>query len=202
MSLSRTAQTRLQWMLFYFFNGRNGVRTCRHFGISRQTFYRWRRRFDRHDLTTNNYLFAGEQFDPDLNLYYSRARYLNTSTGRFMNMDSLEGDSDSPSSLHKYLYAGGDPVNNTDPSGHDFDLGSTLVATASSTTIFGLSAIQSAVVINGVLGALIASSTAGIGAYLEGQNPEQIQQATGNLYNIAIGTLLGIAGGFAGADRK
>jgi len=39
-------------MLFYFFNGRNAVRTCRHFGISRQTFYRRRRRFDRHDLTT------------------------------------------------------------------------------------------------------------------------------------------------------
>src|SRR5260370_679815 len=51
-SLSRTAQTRLQWMLFYLFNGRNAARTCRHFGISRQTFYRWLRRFDRHDLTT------------------------------------------------------------------------------------------------------------------------------------------------------
>src|SRR5438128_1692792 len=51
-SLSRAAQTRLQWMLFYLFNGRNVARTCRHFGISRQTFYRWRRRFDRHDLTT------------------------------------------------------------------------------------------------------------------------------------------------------
>ena len=49
-SLSRAAQTRLQWMLFYFFNGRSVVRTCRHFGISRQTFYRWKRRFDRHDL--------------------------------------------------------------------------------------------------------------------------------------------------------
>jgi putative transposase len=51
-SLSRVAQTRLQWMLFYFFNGRNALRTCRHFGISRQTFYRWKRRFDHHDLTT------------------------------------------------------------------------------------------------------------------------------------------------------
>src|SRR5579863_5256387 len=50
--LSRAAQTRLQWMLFYYFNGRNVQRTCRHFGISRQTFYRWKRRFDRHDLTT------------------------------------------------------------------------------------------------------------------------------------------------------
>lgn len=51
-SLHRAAQTRLQWMLFYFFNGRNAARTCRHFGISRQTFYRWKRRFDRHDLRT------------------------------------------------------------------------------------------------------------------------------------------------------
>jgi putative transposase len=39
-------------MLFYYFNGRNAARTCRHFAISRQTFYRWKRRFDRHDLTT------------------------------------------------------------------------------------------------------------------------------------------------------
>jgi len=39
-------------MLFYHFNGRNVRRTCRHFGISRQTFYRWKRRFNRHDLTT------------------------------------------------------------------------------------------------------------------------------------------------------
>jgi putative transposase len=37
-------------MLFYLFNGRNAARTCRHFGISRQTFYRWLPRFDRHDL--------------------------------------------------------------------------------------------------------------------------------------------------------
>src|SRR5258708_40029456 len=51
-SLSRAARTRFHWMLFYLFNGRNAARPCRHFGISRQTFYRWRRRFDRHDLTT------------------------------------------------------------------------------------------------------------------------------------------------------
>ena len=50
--VSRAAQNRLQWMLFYSFKGRNVARTCRHFGISRQTFSRWKRRFDRHDLTT------------------------------------------------------------------------------------------------------------------------------------------------------
>jgi putative transposase len=50
--VNKAAQQRLQWMLFYSFNGRNVARTCRHFGISRQTFYRWKRRFDRHDPTT------------------------------------------------------------------------------------------------------------------------------------------------------
>ena len=51
-NLSRAAQNRMQWMLFYYFNGRSVARTCRHFGISRQTFYRWKRRFNRHDITT------------------------------------------------------------------------------------------------------------------------------------------------------
>jgi RHS repeat-associated protein len=69
--------------------------------------------------TPNNYLFAGEQFDPDLGLYYNRARYLNTSTGRFWSMDSFEGQRGEPLSLHKYLYGSADPVNRKDPSGHD-----------------------------------------------------------------------------------
>jgi putative transposase len=48
--LSRTAQLRLGWMSHYFRNGRNAAFTCRHFGISRQTFYRWWRRYDPHNL--------------------------------------------------------------------------------------------------------------------------------------------------------
>jgi RHS repeat-associated protein len=42
--------------------------------------------------TYNNYLFAGEQFDADLNLYYNRAQYLNTSTGRFWTTDTDNSD--------------------------------------------------------------------------------------------------------------
>jgi putative transposase len=48
--LSREAQVRLAWMDFYRTRGRNVAFTCRHFGISRKTFYRWRRRYDPHDL--------------------------------------------------------------------------------------------------------------------------------------------------------
>jgi RHS repeat-associated protein len=151
--------------------------------------------------TPNNYLFAGEQFDPALGLYFLRARYYNTNTGRFWSMDSFEGDPESPASLHKYLYAGADPTNHIDPSGHDFDIVSTLSASTGYATIFGLSTFQSALIINGVLGGLLAASSAGFGAALEGQTPDQIQDATGSLFNIALGTLIGMGGGLVGAYR-
>ena len=67
--------------------------------------------------TPNNYLFAGEQFDLDLGLYYNRARYLNSSTGRFWTMDTDDGADNQPLSLHKYLYTEGDAINGSDPSG-------------------------------------------------------------------------------------
>jgi len=48
---SREAQARLVWMDYYRNHGCNAAQTCRRFGISRQTFYRWKRRFDPHDLS-------------------------------------------------------------------------------------------------------------------------------------------------------
>jgi len=83
--------------------------------------------------TPNNYLFAGEQFDPDLGLYYNRARYLNTSTGRFWTMDTDEGTQEAPASLHSYLYASANPVDLTDPSGHEFGVDALAVLTTINT---------------------------------------------------------------------
>ena len=51
VELSRAAKVRLGWMDFYRKN-ENVALTCRHFGISRQTFYRWRKRYEPLDLTT------------------------------------------------------------------------------------------------------------------------------------------------------
>lgn len=45
-SLSRPARQRLEWLRFYEAHGRNARLTCRHFGISPDVFYRWRRRYD------------------------------------------------------------------------------------------------------------------------------------------------------------
>lgn len=52
VELSREAQKRLQWFDHYQAHGRNGALTCHYFGISRQTFYRWQRRYDPHNLST------------------------------------------------------------------------------------------------------------------------------------------------------
>jgi len=68
-------------------------------------------------VTPNEFLFAAEQYESDLGLYYNRARYYNTTSGRFWTMDDFEGNDEEPVSLHKYLYVGADPVDNVDPCG-------------------------------------------------------------------------------------
>jgi RHS repeat-associated protein len=71
--------------------------------------------------TPNNYLYRGEQYDSDLNLYYLRARYMNPVTGRFMSRDPEDGKPYDPKTLHKYLYAGADPIDFRDPLGRELD---------------------------------------------------------------------------------
>ncbi len=67
-------------------------------------------------------LYCGQQFDSTLNMYNLRARFYDPSNGRFNARDSFMGNNRDPQSLHKYAYAGVDPVNNFDPTGHEFTL--------------------------------------------------------------------------------
>ena len=87
--------------------------------------------------TANDYLYAGEQYDPTLALYFLRARYLNTGTGRFWTRDSFAGNNSDPVSLHKFLYANADPVNRADPSGH-FSAGESITVTGNQAAIASL----------------------------------------------------------------
>src|SRR4030065_1745969 len=50
-TISQDAARRLKWFDYYA-KCEDARLTCRHFGISPQTFYRWKNRFDSYDLTT------------------------------------------------------------------------------------------------------------------------------------------------------
>jgi putative transposase len=50
--LSREAQKRLKWFDYYGDNNNNARKTCRHFDISPDTFYRWKERYNPHNLRT------------------------------------------------------------------------------------------------------------------------------------------------------
>ena len=61
--------------------------------------------------------FAGEETDLESGLSYLRARYYDPRTRTFLTRDPGAGSAAEPLSLHPYLYASGNPVNRTDPSG-------------------------------------------------------------------------------------
>ena len=84
----------------------------------------------RSGTTPNLYRFTGEQFDPDLGLYFLRARYQNTQTGRFWTMDEFEGINADTETLHKYLYCSNEPIMRSDPSGHLSTLNTVLLGAA------------------------------------------------------------------------
>ncbi len=50
VELSKKARQRLKWFDYYNSHDHNARLTCRHFDISPQTFYRWKRRYNPHNL--------------------------------------------------------------------------------------------------------------------------------------------------------
>jgi RHS repeat-associated protein len=138
--------------------------------------------------TPNNYLFAGEQFDPDLNLYYNRARYLDVRTGRFISMDTANGSLKDPGSLHRYLYCGSSPVGCVDPTGHEADLAEVSVSMGIAETLFSSSITQ---------GALFGAVFGCIGGALDRDS----SCARGALFGALTGAVLGPLGNSVAALR-
>jgi len=51
-NLSQEARLRLKWMDYYRNHGNNASLTCRYFGISRKTFYKWFKRYNKYQLSS------------------------------------------------------------------------------------------------------------------------------------------------------
>ncbi len=137
--------------------------------------------------TPNVYLFTGEQFDPDLGLYYLRARYHNPDTGRFWTRDALEPSSSTP---NNYTYCNNDPSNRIDPVGRD-SIPELSIATGLWSTARAL--------FGGALGGLTGALAGGYDAILHGRvSNQEIAQAmtTGFREGSEAGGGLAVLGGF------
>jgi len=163
--------------------------------------------------TPNDYLYTGEQFDPNLRFYYLRARYYNQGIGRFHSMDSWMGNSSDPVTLHKYLYGNANPVVYVDPSGH-FSLlqlsvtaGLTSIATFSLVTWLNTKAVREEVIWKGELSYVSAAVAGGVvimfGAFTA-ENP-----STGKKSHIWVGAGMmgpgvdvGVAVNITGVEMK
>lgn len=52
LGLSKGARLRLEWFIWYEAHAQNASLTARHFGISRQCFHEWKKKFDQKNLRT------------------------------------------------------------------------------------------------------------------------------------------------------
>jgi RHS repeat-associated protein len=150
---------------FYGYDGGGNVRTLTNSAGAITDTYEYDafgNSFTVSGTTPNNYLYRGEQYDPDLGLYYLRARYYNPLTGRFMSRDPFEGVHSVPATMHKYIYAGADPSNWTDPSGRDIIADVLITAKRTLTTVQALNTIGCFISIgNTVFTAFIAEKIGG-----------------------------------------
>jgi RHS repeat-associated protein len=69
--------------------------------------------------SANVFGFTGHEKDEETGLYYFKARYYDPTLGQFLTQDAFEGMTDLPPSLHKYIYAYGNPTYFTDPDGNE-----------------------------------------------------------------------------------
>ncbi|NLD49415.1 MAG: RHS repeat-associated core domain-containing protein, partial [Clostridiaceae bacterium] len=105
---------------FYHYDGAGSVRALTNSSQSitdTYTYDAFGLLINRTGSTENEYMYSGEQYDPNIGFYYLRARWFDPYTGRFTSMDSWNGSLFDPPSLHKYVYCHNNPVDNSDPSG-------------------------------------------------------------------------------------
>ncbi|MFD1460350.1 RHS repeat-associated core domain-containing protein [Paenibacillus farraposensis] len=67
----------------------------------------------------NPFRYSGELWDDTTELQYLRARWYDPDSGRFINEDLYEGETEKPLSLNLYTYVTNNPLIFTDPSGQD-----------------------------------------------------------------------------------
>jgi len=140
--------------------------------------------------------FDGQRYNDSTGYYHFGARNYDPQTGRFLTADTQVPDPMNPKSLHRYAFAGGNPIRNVDPSGHawyDFLIAAFVILAAIVITIVTFGALAGVGVMLFTIGAgLIAAAV----ALSQGLNPlsEEFWQAV--VTGMVLGAVIG-AGIFA-----
>lgn len=71
-------------------------------------------------VAETKYLFTGQEYDPESELYYYNARYYNPRLGRFISRDRVLGRDGDILSRNGYIYVKNNPLKYVDPTG-DFE---------------------------------------------------------------------------------
>jgi RHS repeat-associated protein len=118
----------------------------------------------------NPYLFAGEPLGAKGAFYYNRARWLDPTTGRFLSMDPLDGEIESPASLHRYSYAFDNPVNYRDPTGlfGDFSIGGLATSMAIGASLNAIASINAETTLQSFALAALEGAVHGAAFYVAG----------------------------------
>ena len=86
---------------------------------SRYEYDAWGNERFRVGSSANRFGFTGHEYDPEMGLYYAKARYYDPVLGLFLGEDPILGDPLTPLSLHRYLYAYQNPMAYIDPNGEE-----------------------------------------------------------------------------------
>jgi RHS repeat-associated protein/uncharacterized repeat protein (TIGR01451 family) len=102
------------------------------------------------------YGYTGERQDAATGLVFLRARWYHPATGRFLTPDRYGATSNDPRTLHRYLYALGNPLNRIDPSG-EFTLGSVMISISISDVLRSMDVVVKKCLQNKLKGKLFRS---------------------------------------------
>lgn len=132
----------------------------------------------------NQFTFVGREFDKETGLLYHRARYYDSSIGRFLQQDADPGVINDPRTLvNKYIYSGNNPINLKDITGYDFwkDLGRGAVLVLAGVAAFfaaayvvaylGVTSVFSAFFVSLFVGAATGAAVGAAGFALLGDDP-------------------------------
>ena len=98
---------------FYLSDGLNSIVNLTATDGSVQARYQydaWGNKRNEAGASHNRFSFTGYEQDTETDLLYAKARYYDPHTGRFLSHDAFEGEINTPPSLHRYLYAYGNPT--------------------------------------------------------------------------------------------